>query len=86
MFQKLARPLQPIKRTTTKTRVTARRQNKNKKLQERPVTKTKTGRERTECFGYFAFLVVPQHARVVEVEKNRLTGDTATAIEPALCF
>ena len=33
-FQKLAHQLQPIKRTTTKTRVTKQRFNKNKKLRE----------------------------------------------------
>jgi hypothetical protein len=33
-FKKLAHQLQPIKRTTTKTRVTKQRFNKNKKLRE----------------------------------------------------
>ncbi|MBQ0833263.1 hypothetical protein [Marinobacter sp.] len=43
-------------------------QQKQKAAGIRSATKTKIERERIECFGYFAFLVVPWHVRVVEMQ------------------
>jgi hypothetical protein len=55
-FQKLARALQPIGRSTTKTTVAnAASKQEQKAAGKRSATKTKTERERTECFGYFDF-------------------------------
>ncbi|WP_239985630.1 hypothetical protein [Marinobacter salexigens] len=45
-------------------------QQKQKAAGMRSVTKTKIERERTECFGYFAFLVVPWHVWVVELQRR----------------
>jgi len=57
----------------------AAHQQKQKAAGIRSATKTKIERERTECFEYFAFLVVPWHVRVVEMQK-RITLEVTTLL------